>query len=69
MNDAFLVRRFQRVTDLFRNKENFINGQCATFSESVGQRVALDKFEHKEASRAALLKVVDSGDVLVIQRG
>ena len=62
MHDTFLVRRFQRFTDLLRNGESFIDGQCAALINNVRERVAFDEFKNEEASRLALLKIVNPGN-------
>ena len=58
-----------RIKSTVRNLERFIGGQYAPFPENLGQRVAFHELENQESRRAALLQVIDSGDVLMTERG
>ena len=69
VHDALLVRGLERLTDLPGDVRGFIERQCATRLQHVGERVAFDELEHEEARLAALLQVVDRGNVLMVERG
>ena len=47
MDDALLVRRFERVGDLPRDRQRLLqrNGPAC---EAIGQRLALDQLQHEE---------------------
>ncbi len=75
MDDALLVRRFERVGDLFRDRQRFVERNRAA-RDALRQILALDQFHHErvtpacpEASKGCSLESVDGGDVRVIQGG
>ena len=50
MDDAFLVRRLERVGDLQRNLERLFHGYGATL-QALGERFTVDQFEHDRERR------------------
>jgi hypothetical protein len=46
VDDALLVRGFERIGDLTANLDRFADRQSAA-SDPLGQRLALDQFEHQ----------------------
>ena len=46
MDDSFLVSDFERLADVLGNIESFLNRNRSA-CDAVGQRFALDKFEHE----------------------
>jgi hypothetical protein len=43
------MRRVERFADLLRNLYGFIRGQCGTFFENIGERIAFNEFKNEEA--------------------
>ena len=68
MNDAFLVRRFQRIQNLFRNLQRFICRQRAAL-QPLRQRFGLHEFHDDASCFAGFFQAVDVSDIRVIQRG
>ena len=67
VDDALLVRGFERVGDLARDRERLLNRQRAR-RQTLGERRALDQLEHEAADAVGLLEAVDRADVRMIQR-
>jgi len=68
MNDSLLVRRFERLRDLSRDRERFIDRNRAS-RDPLGKILALDEFHHQPGDVPAFLEAVDVRDVRMIQRG
>ncbi|HZM95205.1 MAG TPA: hypothetical protein VFB92_17375 [Vicinamibacterales bacterium] len=68
MNDALLVRRFERLGNLLRDRERLIE-RDRTSSHALREIVSLDQFHHEGSHAPALFEAVDGGDVWVVQRG
>ena len=72
MDDPFLVRRFQRLRDLARDRDRFIHGQAASpgigLGEASGERRSFHQLEHQPIQGVGLLEAVDRSYVRVIQR-
>jgi len=66
MNDSLLVRRFQRLGDLFRDRQPFIDRDRAA-RNALGQIVAIDQFHHERVHAGGFLEPVDRGDVGMVQ--
>ena len=64
MDDAFVVRGFERARNLARDGESFVEWNGA-FSDQAGQRGAFDQL-HDEVIRADVVEVADVG---MVQRG
>ncbi len=68
MDDAGLVRDFQRLGDLPGDRKRLVEWQRAP-RQPLREILALDQFEHQGPGRADLLEAVDLRDVRVVQRG
>ena len=68
MDDAVLVRGLERLGDLPRDRQRFVERKRA-LRDAVGQRRPLDELHHERARAAALFEAVDLRDVRVIERG
>src|SRR4029077_5384539 len=64
-----LVRRIQRVHDLPRDRQRFVERYASgpLLLESFGKRPSLDQLEHQRVDVAFVLEPVDGGDVWVVQ--
>ena len=67
MDDAPLVCRFERFSDLNRQSKRFLDGY-RPFLEPVGERGAVDKLLDQEAVSVRFFQAVDRCDVGMIQR-
>ena len=68
MDDALLVRRFERVGDLPGDPDRFIDRQ-RTARQPIRQRLSVHELEDEALRRAGGLEAVDGRDLRVIQRG
>ena len=68
MDEASLVRGFQRVHDLTRDVERFWHRQGAVRAERVGERFAFHQLHDDGANAAAGFDAVDLRDVRMIER-
>ena len=68
VHDALLVRGFERVRNLRRHRERFIQRGAAA-REELGQRLALDELHHECEGAAGLFETVHDGNTRVIERG
>ena len=67
MDHALLVRRFERLGDLARDRQT-PRQPGAPRRDTVGERAAFDELQHERADAVRLLDAVDGADVRVIQR-
>ena len=67
MDDALLVRRFQRVGDLLRDGERVGQRYWST-RDQHGEVVAFDELHDQRANAARVLEAVDVRDVGMVQR-
>ena len=67
MDDALLVRRFERLRDLTRHRECLLNRQ-RTERQTLAERRAFHEFEHEAADAFGLLESIDRANVRVVQR-
>ena len=67
MNDALLVRRFERLRDLLGDGQRFIETNGAA-RDALRQILAFDEFHHQRDHVARAFNAVDGGDVGMIQR-
>ena len=67
MNDAFLMRRFERFTDMPSNIESFFNGN-GTALNAFSKCLAFYKLEHQEPHIVSFLEIVDRSNVGMIER-
>ena len=68
VDDASLVRRFERVGDLLRDRERLLNWHRAAL-QPLGERLPFDQFHHEKMAVARFLHPVERRDMLMIQRG
>ena len=68
MDDPLLVRGLERLGDLSRDRERFIDRNRAP-RDPVGQRHTLDEFHHEGCGPAGAFDAVNERDVGMIQRG
>ena len=67
MDDALLVRGFERFGDLSRDRQRFVERQ-RTLRDAVRERRALDELEHQRVRARIFLESVDRADVRMIER-
>ena len=67
MDDALVVRGFERLRDLPRDSQRFVERNPA-LSDAIGQRQALDVFHDERRHTAGALEAVDTCDVGMIQQ-
>jgi len=65
MDDALLVRRFERLRDLLRDGQRLVNRDRPA-RNALRQILALDELHHDRAHTATLFEAVDVRDVRVI---
>ena len=68
MDDAFLVRRVERLGDLARNREG-VGDRQRPAREAIGKGGALDQLEDQRGHAIGFLEAVDRADVRMIERG
>ena len=62
MNDALLVRRFQRLGNLSGDRQRLVDRNRAG-RDAIGERRAFDQFHHQRPSAVRLFQSVDLCDV------
>ena len=67
MDDALLLRRFERLGNLFRDGQRLVERDRTT-RNALREILALDEFHHQGVRAQRLLEAVDRGDVGMIQR-
>ena len=67
MDDPLLVRRFERLGDLLRDGQRFVERDRAA-RDALRQILALDELHHERLDAAAFFEAVDVRDVRMIQR-
>ena len=67
MDDALLVRRFERFGDLARDRQRLADIERAA-RDPLGQRLALDQLQHEHANAVRLFQPIDRCDVRMIER-
>ena len=67
MDDALLVRGFQRLGNLLRNGQCFVN-RNRSLRDTVCERRSLDQFHDQPANAVGLFQAVDLRDVRMVQR-
>ena len=68
MDDALLVRRLQRLGDLLRDQQCFVEWDRST-RDPLREILALDELHHEGLDAVAVFQSVDGRDVRMIQRG
>jgi hypothetical protein len=66
VDDAVLVRGFERLGDLSRDRQGVLRRVSAP-AYPIGDRVALDQLEDERVRFAAVLEPVDRPDVRMVQ--
>jgi hypothetical protein len=66
VDDRLLVRRLERLGNLFRDRECVIDGQ-GSLSEPIGKRRPLHQLHDERRRRAGALQSVDSRDVGMVE--
>ena len=59
MDDAFLVRRVERVGDLARDRERLGDRQIGPRCDAIGERLALDQLQHECRAAVDVFEAVD----------
>jgi hypothetical protein len=67
MNNPLLVRGFERLGDLFRNRQRLVEWYCSS-RDPIGKRGPFDQFHDQAAHGPRLLESIHVGDVGMIQR-
>jgi hypothetical protein len=68
VDDAFLMRRVERLGDLARNRESLGHRHWPAL-EAIGKRGSFDELEDQSRDAIALFQPIDGPDVRVIERG
>ena len=68
MDDPLFVRRFERLGDLARDRDGFVEANRST-RNAICERRPLDELEHQHRDVARLLDAKNSRDVRMIERG
>ena len=68
MDDASLVRRFERLRDLLRDGQRLIE-RNRSLRNAVGQCRPFDQLQHERPHAVRVFKPVDRGDIGVIEGG
>ncbi len=66
MDDPPFVSRFKRLADAPRDAERFLNRNRPAL-DAFGERFAIDQLEDEKSRVPSFLKIVDCGDVRMIQ--
>jgi hypothetical protein len=66
MNDALLVRGFERLGNLMRNHQRVVDRDWPA-GDAVGQRLAVDQFQYQRPRPAGILDAVDRGDMRMVE--
>ena len=67
MDDPLLVRGFERLRDLPRDRQRLVERDRST-RDPLRQIVAVDQFHHERLDAVGVLQPVDGRDVRMIQR-
>ena len=67
MDDPLLVRGLERLPDLTRDGEGFVDRQ-GPLRDAFGERLALDELQHERRHAAGVFESVDPADVGMVQR-
>ena len=67
MDDPLLVRGFERVGDLFRDRQRFVERNRPT-RDPLREVFAFHQFEDQCLDAIGVLDAVDVGDVRMVQR-
>jgi hypothetical protein len=67
MDDALLVRGFERFCDLLGNRQHLVDRNC-TSRNAIGQRFALDELHDERALTVRFLDAVDACNIGMAER-
>ncbi len=68
VNDPLLVRRFERLRDLLRDRQRFVDRDRPA-RDSLREVFALDQFHHESVGSVGLFQTVNGRNVLMVQGG
>src|SRR4029453_7140679 len=68
MDDALLMRRFERFSNLPRDGQGFIERNCAA-GNSLREILPFDEFHHEGLDAVGVFQSVDGRDVRMVHRG
>jgi hypothetical protein len=68
MDDALLVRRLQRIGDLFRDQQCVVEWDGST-RDPLREILTFDEFHHEGLDAVAVFQSIDGGDVRMVQGG
>ena len=66
MDDALLVRRFERLGDLLRNRQCLVK-RNRPLCDEVRQRWPVHQLQHEGADAFGFFQAVDRGDVRMVE--
>jgi hypothetical protein len=69
MDDAVIVRGFQRIGHLRRVLQGIVQRQAAMSGDPIVESLAFDVLHHEEASTVFVADVVQGADVRMVQTG
>ena len=67
MDDPLLVRRFERLGDLPRDRQRLVE-RDRPVRDPIGERRAFDQLHHQRAHAVGVFEAVDVRDVRMVQR-
>jgi hypothetical protein len=68
MDDALLMRRFERLGNLPRDRQGLVE-RDRSLGDPIGQRRAFHQFKHQRAYAVGVFQAVDAANVRMTQRG
>jgi hypothetical protein len=66
MDDPRLVRRFESLGDLLRNRERVLE-RDRSLRDPIGERRAFDELEHQRVNTTGIFETVDAADVRMVE--
>jgi hypothetical protein len=67
VDDALVVRRFERLGHLLRDRERLVDRERA-LRDPIGERRAIDELDHESFRRGGILDPINRSDVRMIER-
>ena len=67
MDDALLVCGFERLADVLRNLESFVDRNRSAL-QPIGDCLSIDKFKDEKLRSIGFFEIVDRGNIRMIQR-
>ena len=68
MNDPLLVRGFEGLRDLLRNRQCFVEWHGA-LRDTIGERRPFDQLHHQRSDAIRVFETIDRRDMRMVQRG